>query len=160
MSLLDTLPKPEKPGILLDFAAILKLLPHRYPFLFIDQVVSMDLDAEKPSIVCIKNVSFNEPFFQGHFPEEPVMPGVIQIETMAQAGCILANFAHEAETQGKRPAFMAVDGCRFRRPVRPGDQLTVKVVLEKFRRGIIVFTGEIYCGTELVCNTGFTATMI
>ena len=88
--LLETLPKSNKPGVLYDYEAILKILPHRYPFLFIDQVLSLEASAEVPSIVCTKNVSFNEPFFQGHFPGEPVMPGVIQIETMAQAGAIHA----------------------------------------------------------------------
>jgi len=160
MSLLETLPKSKKAGVLYDYEAILKLLPHRYPFLFIDQVTALDAAAEIPTIECIKNVTFNEPYFMGHFPSQPVMPGVIQIEVMAQAGCILALLTHEADTVGKSPAFMAVDGCRFRRPVRPGDQLRVSVKLNKFRRGILLFTGEIYCGEDLVCNTDFTATMV
>ena len=157
---LETLPKSEKPGVLLDYAAILKILPHRYPFLFVDQVLSLDLTAEVPSIVAVKNVSFNEPFFQGHFPDEPVMPGVIQIETMAQAGAILASLRYEAECAGKRPAFMGVDMCRFRKPVRPGDRLEIKVMLDKMRRGILFFTGEMKVDSALVCNATFSATMI
>lgn len=158
--LLETLPKSSKPGVLYDYEAILRILPHRYPFLFIDQVMFLDVASEIPSIVCVKNVSFNEPFFQGHFPGEPVMPGVIQIETMAQAGAILAGLRYEAECAGKRPAFMGVDGCRFRRPVRPGDTLDVRVSLDKMRRGILFFTGEIRCDDQVVCNATFSATMI
>lgn len=158
--LLETLPKSSKPGVLYDYEAILQVLPHRYPFLFIDQVISLDVASEVPAIVCAKNVSFNEPFFQGHFPGEPVMPGVIQIETMAQAGAILAGLRYEAECAGKRPAFMGVDACRFRRPVRPGDTLDVRVSLDKMRRGILFFTGEIRCGDQVVCNATFSATMI
>lgn len=158
--LLETLPKSDKPGVLYDYEAILQILPHRYPFLFIDQVISLDTESETPSIVCAKNVSFNEPFFQGHFPGEPVMPGVIQIETMAQAGAILAGLRYETECAGKRPAFMGVDACRFRKPVRPGDRLEVRVSLDKMRRGILFFTGEIRMDDAPVCSATFTATMI
>ena len=158
--LLETLPKSDKPGVLYDYEAILQILPHRYPFLFIDQVISLDTESETPSIVCAKNVSFNEPFFQGHFPGEPVMPGVIQIETMAQAGAILAGLRYDTECAGKRPAFMGVDACRFRKPVRPGDRLEVRVSLDKMRRGILFFTGEIRMDEAPVCSATFTATMI
>lgn len=158
--LLETLPKSDKPGVLYNYEAILQILPHRYPFLFIDQVISLDTESETPSIVCAKNVSFNEPFFQGHFPGEPVMPGVIQIETMAQAGAILAGLRYETECAGKRPAFMGVDACRFRKPVRPGDRLEVRVSLDKMRRGILFFTGEIRMDEAPVCSATFTATMI
>ena len=158
--LLETLPKSNKPGVLYDYEAILKILPHRYPFLFIDQVLSLEASAEVPSIVCTKNVSFNEPFFQGQFPGEPVMPGVIQIETMAQAGAILASLCCEQECSGKRPAFMGVDGCRFRKPVRPGDRLEVRVSLDKMRRGILFFSGEIRSDDAVVCSATFSATMI
>ena len=145
---------------MMDIHRILEKLPHRYPFLLIDKVVSFDDSGEKAKIVCVKNVTFNEPFFQGHFPGDPVMPGVLQCEAMAQAGCILVYLKHPAESEGKRPAYMGVDACRFRRPVRPGDQLRVSVKLNKFRRGILLFTGEIHCGDDLVCNTDFTATMV
>lgn len=158
--LLDTLPKSNKNGVLYDYEAILKILPHRYPFLFIDQVNSLDVTSEVPSIVCTKNVTFNEPFFQGHFPGEPVMPGVIQIETMAQAGAILAGLRYEEECAGKRPAFMGVDGCRFRKPVRPGDSLEVRVTLDKMRRGILFFTGELRSEWTVVCGATFSATML
>ena len=156
----ETLPKSTKPGVLYDYAAILQILPHRYPCLYFYQVLSMDITSEVPTIVASKNVSFNEPFFQGHFPGEPVMPGVIQIETMAQAGAILAGICYESECAGKRPAFMGVDNCRFRRPVRPGDTLEVHVSLDKMRRGILFFTGEIRSGDAVVCNATFSATML
>lgn len=160
MSLLDTLPKPEKKDALLDFAAILKLLPHRYPFLMIDKVVSFDESGEKAKIVCIKNVTFNEPFFMGHFPGDPVMPGVMQCEAMAQAGCLLVYLKHPAESEGKRPAYMGVDACRFRRPVRPGDTLRIEVELDRFRRGMVNFSGKVYVGDDLVSEATHMATMV
>ncbi|MDR1760428.1 MAG: 3-hydroxyacyl-ACP dehydratase FabZ [Fibrobacter sp.] len=161
MSLLETLsnlPKPEKPNLVLDYAGILQILPHRYPFLLVDQVLEIT-EGETPSITAVKNVSFNEPFFQGHFPAEPVMPGVLQIEAMAQAGGILTYLTNK-ETQGKRPAFMSIDECRFRQPVRPGDRLILKVTLEKMRRGIAELRGEIYCDEKLVCNALMKATLV
>ena len=88
------------------------------------------------------------------------MPGVIQIETMAQAGAILASLCCEQECSGKRPAFMGVDGCRFRKPVRPGDRLEVRVSLDKMRRGILFFSGEIRSDDAVVCSATFSATMI
>ena len=134
MSLIDELPKPEKAGAVLDFAGILQLLPHRYPFLLVDKVISFET-APLNKIICQKNVTFNEPFFNGHFPGEPVMPGVLQVEAMAQAGCLMMYLCHP-ENKGKRPAFMGVDECRFRKPVRPGDVLTLIAEEAKYRRGV------------------------
>ncbi len=161
MSLLETLsnlPKPEKSNLVLDYAGILQILPHRYPFLLVDQVLEIT-EGDAPSITAAKNVSFNEPFFQGHFPAEPVMPGVLQVEAMAQAGGIL-TYLTSKEAQGKRPAFMSIDECRFRQPVRPGDRLILKVTLEKMRRGIAELRGEIYCEDKLVCNALMKATLV
>jgi beta-hydroxyacyl-ACP dehydratase FabZ len=156
MSFTDTLPKPERPGCLLDFAGIRAVLPHRYPFLYIDRVLSQ----EGEKITCQKNVTFNEPFFVGHFPDEPVMPGVIQVEAMAQAMCILMSLAHPEDMAGKRPAFMGVDQCRFRKPVRPGDVLIIEAEIVKYRRGI----GSVECRTfrdgELVSEAVLMATMV
>jgi len=160
MSILETLPKPQAKNCLLDYAAILQLLPHRFPFLLIDRVLSFEPDAEKAKITCLKNVSFNEPYFMGHFPGDPVMPGVLQVEAMAQAGCILAYLKFEEESKGKRPAFMGVDGCRFRRAVRPGDVLRIEAELEEFRRGIISFDGKIFAGEDRVAEAKLKATMV
>jgi 3-hydroxymyristoyl/3-hydroxydecanoyl-(acyl carrier protein) dehydratase len=88
------------------------------------------------------------------------MPGVMQVEAMAQAGCLLVYLKHEAESAGKRPAFMGVDACRFRRPVRPGDTLRIEAELQRFRRGLVEFTGKIYCGEDLVSEATMKATMV
>ncbi len=157
MNILDQLTKPEKNDCVLDFNGIRELLPHRYPFLYIDKVISFDLEAK--TTLCQKNVSFNEPYFQGHFPEEPVMPGVIQVEAMAQAGCILMYALHPEEA-GKRPAFMGVDKCRFRRPVRPGDVLTIEVQEEKYRRHIGTIKATIKCNDVVVSDAVLMATMV
>lgn len=160
MPTLEQLPKPEKPGSIIDFAGILQLLPHRYPFLFVDRITELVVGVEKPTIAGIKNITFNEPFFQGHFPSEPVMPGVIQIEAMAQVFCILMYLAYPDYCQGKRPAFMGVDECRFRKPVRPGDTLRIEATLERFRRGIGNVDARVLCEGEVVAEAKLTATMI
>lgn len=157
MSLLETLPKNKTEGTLYDYEAVLQLLPHRYPFLFIDKVNEMEVGQ---SIVCQKNVSFNEPYFSGHFPQDPVMPGVIQVEAMAQAGCILIALSFEKESAGKRPAFIGVDQCRFRRPVRPGDVLRIEAQLESFRRGIAKLSAKVFVGSELASECTYMATMV
>jgi 3-hydroxyacyl-[acyl-carrier-protein] dehydratase len=121
-------------GPVLDVHDILEALPHRYPFLLVDRVVSVEGDVLRG----YKNVSFNEPFFQGHFPAEPVMPGVLIIEAMAQAAALLA--LHETGTSAKDRAiyFMSVDGVRFRRPVVPGDRLDLEATVVKKRSKIWV----------------------
>jgi 3-hydroxyacyl-[acyl-carrier-protein] dehydratase len=116
-------PKPAEP-ISLDVNQIQEYLPHRPPFLLIDRVVSTDL---VNYVDAIKNVTINEPFFTGHFPGAPVMPGVLILEAMAQAAAIIvmANLAYE----GKIPFFISIDGCKFRRPVVPGDQVHIRIDL-------------------------------
>lgn len=104
--------------VLLDIKKILDILPHRYPFLLVDKVLSVDL--EKPSIVAQKNVTMNEPFFQGHFPGAPIMPGVLILEALAQAGGILI---HQKGCGGKIALFLSVYNAKFRNPVKPGDVL-------------------------------------
>jgi beta-hydroxyacyl-ACP dehydratase FabZ len=117
---------------------ILGLLPHRYPFLLIDRV--LELSDER--VLCLKNVTFNEPYFQGHFPGVPVMPGVLQIEAMAQAGGILASRAVEFDPTTHVMLFMAIDAVKFRKAVTPGDQLFIEVV--PLRKGkIFKMKGEI-----------------
>src|SRR5262247_3286319 len=102
-----------------DIKRILQLIPHRYPMLMVDRVTEMRLDS---SAIGIKNVSINEPFFQGHFPAEPVMPGVLIIEAMAQTAAVLVMSSLGQEADGKLVYFMSIDGVRFRRPVVPGDR--------------------------------------
>ncbi|HEX7510106.1 MAG TPA: bifunctional UDP-3-O-[3-hydroxymyristoyl] N-acetylglucosamine deacetylase/3-hydroxyacyl-ACP dehydratase [Chitinivibrionales bacterium] len=137
----------------LDYAAILKTLPHRYPFLLVDRVLKL---TPRKSIVAIKNVSFNEPFFNGHFPGEPVMPGVLQIEAMAQAGGIMGLYGEQ--TGGDVSIFfMAIDNARFRGPVRPGDVLRIEVEMLKDRRTTIRFAGKCYVGNKLVSEAELLA---
>jgi beta-hydroxyacyl-ACP dehydratase FabZ len=150
-------PKSENPKFVLDFAAILKILPHRYPFLLVDGITSFE---PGKTIVGQKNVSFNEPFFAGHFPNEPVMPGVLQIEALAQLSCILVALSYPEEATGKRPAFAAVEECRFRRPVRPGHILTLKGELDKYRRGFAVVKTRAEIDGELVAEAIIKAQMV
>ncbi|HKE20726.1 MAG TPA: 3-hydroxyacyl-ACP dehydratase FabZ [Kofleriaceae bacterium] len=133
---------------------ILSILPHRYPFLLVDRVREIAEDR----IVAIKNVSWNEPFFQGHFPGMPIMPGVLQIEAMAQAGAILAVRTGDFDPVRQVVFFMAIDNVKFRKPVTPGDQLVIEVV--PLRRGRIwKMKGEIRVDGQLVSQAEFLATM-
>ena len=141
----------------LDIQDILQLLPHRYPFLMVDRVVHYEMSEERKVLRAIKNVSFNEPFFQGHFPERPVFPGVLILEAMAQATGILAFRMVGKPNPGELYYFASIDNARFKRPVVPGDQLVLDVEYLKERRGIAKFTGvatvdgEIVCSAELMC---------
>lgn len=120
----------QTPTLPMDTLAIRKILPHRFPFLMIDRVVELE---PGKSIVAYKNVSANEPFFSGHFPEYPVMPGVLQVEALAQAGAILA--LSMPENQGKAALLTGVDGFKFRRQVVPGDVLKLEVTVLRYRSG-------------------------
>ena len=126
----------------LDIRRIIDTLPHRYPFLMIDRVVEFIGD---DALVAIKNVSINEPYFQGHFPNNPVMPGVLQLETMAQAAGIL--MLRRGSSEGKTSLFMSADKVKFRKPVRPGDQLIVNAKLTK-TRGTKLATAEVTCTVD------------
>ena len=131
---------------------ILGLLPHRYPFLLIDRV--LELTDER--VLCLKNVTFNEPYFQGHFPGVPVMPGVLQIEAMAQAGGILASRAVQFDASTHVMLFMAIDAVKFRKAVTPGDQLHIEVV--PLRKGkIFKMKGEIRVDGQVVSSAEFLA---
>jgi 3-hydroxyacyl-[acyl-carrier-protein] dehydratase len=122
----------------MDIHEVLKQLPHRYPFLLVDRVLEC-VPGER--IVAIKNVTVNEPFFPGHFPYRPVMPGVIILEALAQAAGILAfKTAGVVPDEGSRFYFVGIDGARFRKPVEPGDQLVLKATLERAIRGIWKFS--------------------
>lgn len=134
-----------------DIRDILKLLPHRYPFLLVDRVVSVD--AEGGTLVALKNVTYNENFFPGHFPGLPTMPGVLQLEAMAQACGLLAILKSGLRADsGFILYFAGIDNCRFKRPVIPGDQLTFHVKLEKQKRDLWKFKAQAKVGAELACD--------
>lgn len=131
-------------------AEILRILPHRYPFLLIDRVIEVDGDRR---LVAVKNVSINEPFFQGHFPGSPVMPGVLTIEAMAQAGAIMGLLHSNPEhVKDAVVYFMGIDEARFRRPIVPGDQL--RIVVNVLRRKAFVWKmrGEVFVDKELAAE--------
>ncbi|MDO8703397.1 MAG: 3-hydroxyacyl-ACP dehydratase FabZ [Sulfuricaulis sp.] len=140
----------------LDIHEVLKYLPHRYPFLLIDRVLTWTKDE---SLTAIKNVTINEPFFQGHFPHHPVMPGVLIIEAMAQACAILSlKSLDKVPNDDSVYYFVGIDKARFKRPVEPGDQLTIKALLKRRMKGIWLFEGEAYVGEELCCSADLMCT--
>lgn len=138
----------------LSIGEILNLLPHRYPFLLVDKI----LKQEENKIVGVKNVTINEPFFQGHFPGHPVMPGVLIIEAMAQVGGVLM-FSKE-ENKGKIPLFAGIDKARFKKLVRPGDQLKIKVEIIKMIKGIGKAKAEAYVDDNLVAEAEILFTAV
>lgn len=137
---------------MIDINEILNLLPHNYPFLLVDRVVEFET---LKRIVAVKNVTYNEPFFTGHFPGRPIMPGVLIVEAMAQAGGILA-FKSMEESKGA-VFFTGIDGARFRKPVIPGDQLRLVVEVVKHRKEIWVFNGNALVGDDLVAEARIMA---
>ncbi len=139
----------------IDINEIMKILPHRYPFLLVDRVI--EFEAEK-KITCIKNVTMNEPFFEGHFPGHPVMPGVLIIEGMAQAGGILVGLSMGDDVKDKVCYFVSVENTKFRRPVVPGDQLRIEMEAVGCRRGIWSFTGRAYVDGKLATEADLKAT--
>ena len=141
---------------LLDITAIQKILPHRYPFLLVDRVI--DFEPGK-FVVAIKNVTFNEPFFQGHFPEHPVMPGVLLIEAMAQTGGFLL-MRSVPNPDEMVTYFVGVDKVRFKKPVVPGDQLVLRAEMIYFKRKICKFKGTATVDGTVVCEGEFTATVV
>ncbi len=135
----------------MDIHEILRFLPHRYPFLLVDRVLDYTPGGE---LHAIKNVSINEPFFQGHFPVKPVMPGVLLLEAMAQASGLLAfkTMSEQPPADNVLFYFAGIDKARFKRVVEPGDQIHFKVKMIKERRGIGVFQGEATVDGELACS--------
>ncbi len=138
----------------INIQEILRLLPHRYPFVMIDRVLSITPDE---NVVALKNVTINEPFFQGHFPSKPVMPGVLMLEGMAQAGGIMA-YCSEPENIGEKLIYFAgIDKARFRKPVEPGDQLIYKLEMLKKKRGITKLAAKAFVDDELVAEAELLA---
>lgn len=139
----------------MDIREIQGLLPHRYPFLLVDRVVEVTAD----KVVALKNVSANEPFFQGHFPGHPVMPGVLLVEALAQAGAVLACKATGFDPAKQVIYFMAIDKVKFRRPVTPGDQVVLEVT--PLRRGGAIWKmrGEARVAGQVVAEAEFLATL-
>jgi len=140
----------------LDILQIMELLPHRYPFLLIDKLVDL---IPSESGIGIKNVTFNEPFFQGHFPGRPIMPGVLIIEAMAQtAACVVVQSMSKSDK--RLVYFMSVENARFRKPVQPGDQLRIHVKKERNRGNVWRFTGEARVDGQLMAEATYTAMIV
>jgi 3-hydroxyacyl-[acyl-carrier-protein] dehydratase len=138
----------------LDIDDLMKILPHRYPMLMIDRLIDI-----KPgeSAIGVKNVSYNEEFFQGHFPQKPIMPGVLIIEAMAQAAAAYTSYTENLDAEGKIVLFMGVDKARFRKPVVPGDQLLIKVSTVQRRPPVWRFGGEATVAGKTVAEATFAA---
>lgn len=141
----------------MDIHQILKQLPHRYPILLVDRVLELEKGV---SIKAIKNVSINEPFFLGHFPHRPVMPGVLMLEALAQAAALL-SFATLDVTPDDQTVyyFAGIDGARFKRPVEPGDQLILQAQIDRMKAGIFKFKAQALVGDELAVEAELMCTM-
>jgi 3-hydroxyacyl-[acyl-carrier-protein] dehydratase len=141
----------------MDIHQILTKLPHRYPFLLVDRVLAVD---PGKSIRALKNVTINEPFFTGHFPHRPVMPGVLMLEAMAQTAGLLA-FADDTTTRDANSViyFAGIDGARFKRPVEPGDQLVMDVEIVRHKAGIYKFKAVARVGEDVACEAELMCTM-
>lgn len=141
----------------IDISEILKRIPHRYPFLLVDRAEEY---RAHESIVGIKCVTINEPFFQGHFPEYAVMPGVLIVEAMAQTGAVLMSKSLDVDPAGKTILFASVDNCRFRHPVRPGDVLRMHVKVLRARGGLFKFEGKAMVGDKIAAEAEFAAMLV
>jgi 3-hydroxyacyl-[acyl-carrier-protein] dehydratase len=140
----------------LEIDDIKNLLPHRYPFLLLDRVIDC---VPGKSLRALKNVTVNEPFFQGHFPQKPLMPGVLIIEAMAQAAAILGELSGAETHEGVLYYLVGVDNARFRKPVGPGDQLLIEITFLTVRRNIWKFSGTSHVGEVLVASADFLTTV-
>ena len=145
------------PRVDVDMNEILKRIPHRYPFLLVDR--AEDYQPHK-SIVGIKCVTMNEPFFIGHFPGNPVMPGVLIVEAIAQSGAVMMSKSLNANVEGKTILFTSLDNCKFRTPVRPGDVLRMPVEVVRHRGDVFKFSGKAFVGEKLAAEEEFTAMVV
>lgn len=152
--MIEVIEKTEDQPSSLDIKAILELLPHRYPFIMLDRVLEFE---RGKTITGLKNVSMNEPFFQGHFPGEPVMPGVLMLEGLAQTGAVLAYLSADDIT-GKLVYFAGLESVRFRRMVRPGDQLIYKLEMLRQRSKLTKMAAKAYVDNALVVEAELLAT--
>jgi 3-hydroxyacyl-[acyl-carrier-protein] dehydratase len=142
---------------MMDIYKILKQLPHRYPFLLVDRVLAIE---KGKNIKALKNVTINEPFFEGHFPHRPVMPGVLMLEALAQAAALLAFDALGTSPSDEMVYYFAgIDGARFKRPVEPGDQLILEVELLRMKAGIFKFKARALVDDELAVEAELTCAM-
>jgi UDP-3-O-[3-hydroxymyristoyl] N-acetylglucosamine deacetylase/3-hydroxyacyl-[acyl-carrier-protein] dehydratase len=146
----------KKEGVVFDINAIQRILPHRYPFLLVDKIIHLELDKK---VVGVKSVTINEPFFQGHFPGQPVMPGVLIVEAMAQTGGILLLNALP-NIEEKLVYFMQINNVKFRKPVVPGDQLILEVELVNKRSKVFIMKGKTFVNDELVCEAELMAGIV
>lgn len=135
---------------------IKKLIPHRYPFLLVDRV----LEVEEGRILSIKNVSVNEEFFNGHFPQRPIMPGVLQVEALAQSGCLMLMHSHIDNPEDFIPVFTGINKAKFRKSVVPGDQLRMEVTLVNERRNFYNMVAEATVDGTVVCELDATAAIV
>ena len=141
----------------MDIHQILKKLPHRYPFLLVDRVIEIE---KGKRLRALKNVTMNEPFFVGHFPKRPVMPGVLMLEAMAQAAALLSFASLDMELDDTSVYYFAgIDNARFKRPVEPGDQLILDVTLDRMKAGIFKFGGRALVGEEVAAEAELMCTM-
>ena len=147
----------EGEGEVVDISRIMAMIPHRYPMLLIDRVVDVVAGSSARGI---KNVTINEPYFQGHFPNLPVMPGVLIVEAMAQTAAILVVHSLGAEAEGRHVYFVSIDDCRFRRPVRPGDVMYIDVEKLQARRNVWRFSGTVLVGGQRGAEAKFAAMIL
>ena len=144
-------------GLVFDAQAILKMMPHRSPFLLVDRITKFD--PENKTITGLKNVTFNEPQFMGHFPGRPIFPGMLIMEAMAQTGCILLT-SQGVDSTNKLVVFTGLDKVKFRKEVTPGDQLVMELELTQFRFNIARLTGKAYVGGQLVAQGDIQAAVV
>ncbi len=144
-------------GTIIEIGRIMEMIPHRYPFLMIDRIIETVPDS---NATAVKNVTIDEPFFQGHFPNHPVMPGVLIIESMAQTAAVLVVHTLGEKSEGKLVYFTSIETARFRKPVTPGDSLRIHVQKERNRGGLWKFSGKAMVDGNIVAEATFSAMIL